>query len=93
MPRPSFQPTEEQRRMVKTLSAFGIPQEQIARQVGIRSAKTLRKHFRKELDRGDMDANLKVISDTVPDGHLREVSGRHFLLAQHPRRLARAATI
>ena len=52
MPRPRLQPSDEQRRMVKTLSALGIPQKQIARQVGIRSDKTLRKHFREELDRG-----------------------------------------
>ena len=46
--------------MVKTLSAYGVPQEQIARQVGIRSSKTLRKHFREELDRGMLEANTKV---------------------------------
>ncbi len=60
MPRPRLQPSDEQRRMVKTLSALGIPQKQIARQVGIRSDKTLRKHFREELDRGETEANTKV---------------------------------
>ena len=60
MPRPRFTPTEEQRRLVKSLSAFGIPQEQIARRIGIRSAKTLRKHFREELDGGALETNTKV---------------------------------
>jgi hypothetical protein len=46
--------------MVKTRSAYGVPQEQIARQVGLRSPKTLRKHFRDELDRGETEANTKV---------------------------------
>jgi hypothetical protein len=60
MPRPNFRPTEEQRRMVKSLSAFGVPQEQMANRMGIRSPKTLRKHFRDELDGGALEANSKV---------------------------------
>ena len=61
MPRPQIRPTDEQRRLVKTLAALGIPQEQIAMKVGIRSPKTLRKYFRDELDRGSLDANLQVL--------------------------------
>ncbi len=60
MPRPRIQTNEEQRRLVKSFSACGVPQEQIARRLGIRSAKTLRKHFREELDRGALDANTTV---------------------------------
>ena len=52
-------PTEEQRRMVKVMSGFGIPQPDIASQIGI-DAKTLRKHFREELDRGMTEANMRV---------------------------------
>lgn len=54
-----YQPTEEQRRMVKVMSGFGIPQTDIASQVGI-DTKTLRKHFREELDRGMTEANMRV---------------------------------
>jgi hypothetical protein len=61
MPRPSITPTDEHRRLVKSLSAFGVPQEQIARRIGIRSAKTLRKHFREELDGGALEANTSVV--------------------------------
>lgn len=60
MPRPRFTPNAEQRRLVKSLSGYGVPQEQIARRIGIRSAKTLRKHFREELDRGILDSNTNV---------------------------------
>jgi len=60
MPRPPLQPTDEQRRLVKSMSAMGIPHEDIAPMINIRSAKTLRTHFRKELDRGMTEANYKV---------------------------------
>lgn len=60
MPRPRLNPTDEQRMQVKTLSALGMPQEFIARKIGIRSAKTLRLHFRDELDLGMPEANCKV---------------------------------
>jgi len=60
MPRPKIQPTDEQRKLVKTLAAFGIPHEQIANKVGIRSPKSLRKYFRSELDQGAIDANGQV---------------------------------
>jgi hypothetical protein len=52
-------PTEEQRRLVRAMSGFGIPQEQIATHMEM-DAKTLRKHFRQELDRGMVEANVKV---------------------------------
>lgn len=60
MPRPRFVPTEEQRRTVKSMSAFGIKQEDIATVLGLRSSNTLRKHFRKEIDRGAIEANMHV---------------------------------
>jgi hypothetical protein len=60
MPRPKFKPTEEQRRLVKTLAGLGIQQEQIGRRLSIRSTKTLRKHFRQELDQGAFDATAHV---------------------------------
>jgi hypothetical protein len=60
MARPQFKPTEDQRRMVKSMAAMGIRHEQIGVKVGIRSPKTLRKHFRDELDLGATEANYKV---------------------------------
>ena len=60
MPRPSLNPTSEQRQMAKTLAAVGVSQEQIAHRLGIRSVQTLRKYFRQELDDGGLEANANV---------------------------------
>jgi hypothetical protein len=48
-----------QRRTVRGMSGFGIPHEQIATYIGI-DAKTLRKHYRDDLDRGMIEATVKV---------------------------------
>ena len=60
MPRPRLQPTDDQRKLVKSLAATGTKQCDIAQLVGIRSPKTLRKYFRDELDRGALEANSNV---------------------------------
>jgi hypothetical protein len=54
-----FEPTDDQRRLVRALAGFGIVHDDIARQVGC-EPKTLRKHFREELDRGSVEATAKV---------------------------------
>ena len=54
-----FEPTEDQRRTVPAMSGFGVPQADIATHLEI-DAKALRKHSRRELDRGTIDANVKV---------------------------------
>ena len=59
MSNPPFDPNDEQRRTVKALAAVGVPQEAIAGYIDI-DAKTLRKHFRQELDHGTLEANVKV---------------------------------
>lgn len=58
--RPRFVPTADQRRMVRSMAAYGIQQEEIAHCVGIRSTKTLRRHFREDLDRAGVKANAQV---------------------------------
>jgi hypothetical protein len=60
VPRPQLKPTDEHRRLVKSMAALGTPQEHIARKIKIRSPKTLRKYFRDELDFGMTEANYKV---------------------------------
>jgi hypothetical protein len=60
MSRPPFVPTDEQRRTVKTLSAYGIKQEGIARVLQFRSPRTLRKHFRQELTLGEIEGLAQV---------------------------------
>jgi hypothetical protein len=46
--------------MVKTMTAMGAKQEDVASRIGVRSEKTLRKHFRTELDQGGSEANMSV---------------------------------
>jgi hypothetical protein len=41
------------------MSGFGVPQPDIAVHLGV-DPKTLRKHFREELDRGSIEATTKV---------------------------------
>jgi len=53
------EPTENGRKSVEAMAGFGIPEEDIARVIGI-SAKTLREHYRDELDLGHVKANTRV---------------------------------
>lgn len=55
----TFEPTPVDRRMVKTMSAYGIPQRDIAACLEI-SEKTLRKRFREDLRLGQIEANTRV---------------------------------
>jgi len=73
MARPKFQPTAAQQANVKAMAGYGIPQEDICRVITWRDArgadhaidlKTLRKHFREELDTGLVTATSKV-ADTL----------------------------
>jgi len=57
--RPAHQPTDADRKLCRTLSGYGVPQEEIARQIGIHQ-ETLRTHYRDELDGGIAQANAKV---------------------------------
>ena len=53
------EPTEDSRKMAKTLSGLGVPQDDIATLIGV-SKPTLHKHYREELDKGMAEANAKV---------------------------------
>jgi hypothetical protein len=60
MPRHQHKPTDEQRQQARLLSGYGIPQEQIATMLRL-DAKTLRRHYRRELDLGVVQANAAVV--------------------------------
>ena len=65
MARPTFKPTDEQRRLVEQFAAFGIPVEQMVHLITSDAGKpiaenTLRKHFRTELETGTVKANAKI---------------------------------
>ena len=59
MGRRAHQPDPAQRKQVQTLAAYGIPEADISKVVGI-DPKTLRKHYRDELDLGETKANAQV---------------------------------
>jgi hypothetical protein len=59
MPAHLFTPTDDQRRLVRALSGFGVPHDDIGRIVKC-SPPTLRRRFRDELDLGNAEANAKV---------------------------------
>ena len=54
-----YSATDEQRRMVKAMSGYGVPHEGIATLLDI-DPKTLRRHYRRELDSGSVEATAKV---------------------------------
>jgi hypothetical protein len=57
----SYQISDEQRRLVRSLAGCGVRQAHIASIVGIRSLVTLRKHFREELTLGPLEASANVM--------------------------------
>jgi hypothetical protein len=59
MGRRAHKPDPAQRRQVEAMAAYGIPADDISRVVGI-DAKTLRKHYRDELDLGETKANAQI---------------------------------
>lgn len=54
-----FSATGDQRRIVRVMSGYGIPPEQVALLLEIHPL-TLRQHFRRELDSGPVEATAKV---------------------------------
>ena len=82
MARPPHRPTRIGRRQVETLATCGVPETDIARTVGI-DPKTLRKHYRHELDIGHILANVQVAAalwrKATGDGH-RAVTAAIFWL-------------
>jgi hypothetical protein len=75
MARPKFKATHEQRKNVEAMAAYGIDEGKIACIIGDRGIdpKTLRKHFRHELDVGATKANA-VVGQT---GYQMATSGKH----------------
>jgi len=59
MGRRAHRPDDRGRRQVEALAAYGVPERDISRVVGV-DAKTLRKHYRDELDLGATKATAKV---------------------------------
>ena len=59
MGRRSHRPDDFHRRQVEAMAGYGVPEEGISRVLAI-DPKTLRKHYREELDTGQFKATAKV---------------------------------
>ena len=57
--KPAHVPDEKSRRTVEAMVGYGIQQTEISAVIGI-APKTLRKHYRNELDTGAVKANARV---------------------------------
>ena len=75
--RPAFSPTAAQRQTVEAMAGCGIPEDEISAFLDV-APKTLRKHFRVELDTGHIKANAKVASNLY---RLATGSGREAVTA------------
>lgn len=77
--RPAYQPTDKDRRIAEALAGWAIPQERIARVIGV-DPKTLRKHFGDELEIGSAKLEAQLAQNLLR-------------IAQGPDRQALIATI
>jgi hypothetical protein len=57
--KPPYEPNESDRKIVETMIAVGVPQEEVSLVINV-DPKTLRKYYRKELDTAAVKANASV---------------------------------
>ena len=75
MPRHTHKPTPLLRRQVEAMAGYGVPEKDIGGVVGI-DPKTLRKHYRQELDHGHVKANAaKIVAGFLR--HVPELKPEH----------------
>jgi hypothetical protein len=79
MGRRAHKPDPAQRRQVEAMAAYGIPEADIARVVGV-DPKTLRKHYRDELDMGETKANAQVAGFLFNSARTGNVTAQIFWL-------------
>ena len=79
MSRRAHRPEPAQRRQVEALAAYGVPETEISRVVGI-DPKTLRKHYRDELDLGATKANAQVAGFLFNSAKTGNVTAQIFWL-------------
>ena len=84
MARAQFKSTNELRAKVRQLSAFGVSQHDVAKIVEC-SPKTLRKHFRCELDRGAAEANAAIAGYLFQNAKAGNVAAQIFWLKTRAR--------
>jgi hypothetical protein len=84
MGRRAHKPDPAQRRQVEAMAAYGIPEVDIARVVGV-DPKTLRKHYRDELDMGETKANAQVAGFLFNSARTGNVTAQIFWLKTRAR--------
>lgn len=92
MARAPFKPTDELRAKVRHLSGVGVPQDEIAKIVGC-TGKTLRKHFRRDLDQGAAEANAVVAGYLFQAAKEGNVTAMIFWLKTRARWSDRTTTV
>src|SRR5213592_1470897 len=84
MGRRAHKPDPVQRRQVEAMAAYGIPELNIAAVLGI-DPKTLRKHYREELDLGETKANAQVAGFLFNSARTGNVTAQIFWLKTRAR--------
>jgi hypothetical protein len=77
MARQAFVVNEALREKVRHLAGRGVPQDDIAKNVGC-APKTLRKHFRDDLDRGVTEANTMMADSLFAAGMAGNITAQIF---------------
>jgi len=77
MARKAFLATDAMREQVRSLATRGVPQEKIAAIIDC-DAKTLRKHFRNELDRGMAEADAEIVGALFANAKKGNVAAQIF---------------
>ena len=84
MGRRAHKPDPASRRQVEAMAAYGIPEIDIARVVGV-DPKTLRKYYRDELDMGETKANAQVAGFLFNSARSGNVTAQIFWLKTRAR--------
>lgn len=67
----SYKPTDNDRALVNALISHGVPVDEVAAYLGV-ARRTVQNHFKEELTRGKINANLRVskkLFDAAMDGN------------------------
>jgi hypothetical protein len=62
--RPAHEPTDKNRQVVELMAAYAVPQDKIAEAIAI-DPKSLRQHYRRELDRGSAVVEAKLVGNLL----------------------------
>jgi hypothetical protein len=84
MPRRAHEPTAATRKQVEAMIAYGVPEADVARVVGIHDS-TLRKYYRTEIDTAHAKANARVAEALFQQAMKGNVTAQIFWLKTRAR--------